>query len=425
MRHLPQFSRQVWLLSLTSALASSAFLGAVQLLRVLYVLRLGYGPRFVGMLSAAGALGFALSSLPSGALGVRFGARRMMIIGAVVNIAGMALLPLTEGVPESLRDAWPLLVQVISSSGWSMLMVNQVTALMSFTTPRNRRNAYAVKEACAGLGMLLGSFVGGLLPGAFARLLGVSTTDAAPYRYSILAGIALAIGALVPLARVGSVPQVARGPGGARAWPPLAPFALLIGCAFFNNGAVASCKAFASAYMDLEFGLPTALIGTVTSLGQLAAIVGALSGPGLAWRRGSGHMMVVASLALAASLLLMFLMGHWVPASVGLVGTLALSAMWVPAFQVLQMEMADPTWRSLMSGATAVGMSLGFGSVSLGGGYIVTALGYRILFLVGAAMAVASALLMAALFRRAAGSGDTLAPATTGSRGRDGRATAS
>jgi len=81
----------------------------------------------------------------------------------------------------------------------------------------------------------------------------------------------------------------------------------------------------------------------------------------------------------------------------GIVGVYGILGIWRPAYQALQMDVARPEWRSLISGASAMGMSLGFGSMSLGGGYIVTAAGYTSVFGAGAAAALVSALLAALL----------------------------
>jgi predicted MFS family arabinose efflux permease len=177
------------------------------------------------------------------------------------------------------------------------------------------------------------------------------------------------------------------------------PLVVLVASGFLNNGATASSRAFASAYMDREFGLPASLIGMVSSIGMLLAVLAALSGPRLARRRGSSYAMVVASSFLALNLAQMALVNHWLTAGVGTAIALALSALWVPAYQVQQMEMVGPRWRSLMAGAGAVGMSLGFGTVSFTGGHIIASMGFRPLLLVGAALALGSAVLITMLRR--------------------------
>jgi MFS family permease len=399
---IPRYGRDVWLLGLAAALFTGGFLGMMQLLKVMYVLRLGFGPEFVGALFACGSLSFTFSSLPGAALGERFGPRRMLFIGGIVNVVGLAILPLTEFVPEGLRALWPLLVQVISSSGWSMLMVNMVTSLVAVTTPENRRGAYAMREALSGLGMFVGTLIGGMLPALFAGLLGLSTDQPAPYRYGLWVAVLVSLCGLLPLLWVRAVPHASRSRRARYSWKPLLPVLPLLACAFLHQGAVASCKAFTYAYMDREFLLPTAVVGSIASVGMFVAIPAALSSTGLARKQGSGFAMMIASWGLAGGLLVMGLIPHWVAAGVGTMAQFVLAALFVPAYQVMQMELADPEWRWLVAGAGNMCMSLGFGTISLTGGYIVAAAGYRQLFLLGALCALGAGTLMWHTLRRRA-----------------------
>jgi len=392
----PAVSREVWLLCLTTGLINAGYLSMMGLLKTIFVLRLGYGADFVGVIMAVGSLSFALSSLLGGILGGRFGSRRVMIAGAAVIAGGMALLPLTEYVSAVVQPFWPPLVQVITSAGWAWVAVNLVPALMAFSTPESRKDAYGLKEAGAGLGLFSGNIVGGLLPGAFAGALYLRLDTAAPYRYALIVAVVVALAALIPLLRLAEAPrppQAAAVPMRASA-RALRPFAGLIFAAFLNHAAVATVRVFYPAYLDRVFALPTALIGLIASIGTFLAVVGALVGPRLIGGRSSGFGMLIASLGMTASLLLIGLFDHWLAAGIGTIGALALMGLWTLAYQVLQMEMAAPSQRSLVAGIGWMGMSSGFTLMSFGGGQIVAAYGYRPMFLLGAALTAASATVM-------------------------------
>jgi MFS family permease len=400
-RWLAQYGRETLLISLAQALLSAAFLGVIELLIVLYALRLGHGPDFVGLLGAAAALSFSLFSLPGSALGRRHGVRSMMIAGAAATIIGMALLPLAESVPQAIEREWLLLSRVVSAGGWSILMVNQIAALAAYTGAESRKRAYALKEGSAGLGMLVGTLGGGMLPSAFACLLGGTTADPAPYRYGLCTSILLGLVGLIPLTLLAPTEKsVAESTAQTMPRAALAPLAALTLCAFLNHSAVASGKVFYSAYMDQEFGMSTSIIGLISGVGMSLAIAGALGSARLARDRSSGYAMLSASLGLLCSLLLMAVWDSPLSAALGAIGTATVRAVWLPAYQALQMEVTPASAHALVAGICSMAMSLGWGTMSFGGGYLVSAFGYRWVFLVGGVAAGLSATLMWSLLCR-------------------------
>ncbi len=397
--HFPALGHDVWFVAIATAFLSASFMGMQQLLKAIYVLRLGYGPEFMGLYFATGALSFSLASIPGGMLGARFGPRRMMILGALTMLGGAALLPVAEFIPTQARPVWLLSSQFVGACGWATFNVNQMTALMTFTNDENRKFSYSFRESLAGFGTFLGALIGGLLPAFFAALTGVTTALPAPYRYALIASVAIGLIGIAPLSRIGYVPTPPKAPTRQAALPTLLPLAVLLACAFLNHSAMASSRVFYPAYFDLEFGLPTALIGLITSVGTALAVVAALLGAPFARKYGSMAIMLVASLGMTGGLLVMALTPGWVGGAVGVIVTLALISMWVPNYQMRLMEMADPTQRALVAGAGSMAMSLGFASMSFNGGHLAAAAGYNRLFLLGAILAFASGIMVWVLLR--------------------------
>jgi len=93
------FGRDARLLLAASGLFALPFYGIQMVLRVLYVLRLGHGPEYVGLFSSVGAFAYMGMGLPSGALGRRFGIRKTMLAGGAITVVGMAFFPFTEYLP--------------------------------------------------------------------------------------------------------------------------------------------------------------------------------------------------------------------------------------------------------------------------------------------------------------------------------------
>jgi MFS family permease len=152
--------------------------------------------------------------------------------------------------------------------------------------------------------------------------------------------------------------------------------------------------------MDTVLSLPVSRIGLITSVGQFASILSPLLTPRLARHHGDGWTLMMASLGMGVGLLPLALVSHWAAAGLGSASVLALAAMRLPALQVFQMDLVDKQWRALAYGAMSMAMGFSFGSLSLAGGYVIAAVGYRTLFLLGSGLSIIGAALMWAILRR-------------------------
>jgi len=388
------------LLFVATGIISGVLFGIQKLLEVLYVLRLGHGPEYVGVFIASGALAFMGMSLPAGALGRRFGTQQMMLVGGIGIVLGMASMPLTEFVFPGARRLWPIGSRILMHSGWSMFNTNLVTALAAATSVDNRNDAYAVNGVLRGLGILVGSLVAGILPDLFARALHVSLDVPGPYRLALWVGAALALIGLMPLSLVEvSQPGFPRERKRNRGRFPVGPMALMMLYACVYNGGFATWQGFSSAYMDVELDLPISVIGMIAGAAQFVAILAPLVVAGPRSRRRNGWILLVTSLVTGISLVLVGLIRHWAAAGQAYVCTLALAAVWMPALAAFQMEIVDSEWWSLAYGAVSMAMGLGFGIAAALGGHVVAALGYSSLFLIGAGVSVVSAMPMWGILR--------------------------
>jgi predicted MFS family arabinose efflux permease len=89
-------------------------------------------------------------------------------------------------------------------------------------------------------------------------------------------------------------------------------------------------------------------------------------------------------------------------AGIGRAGILAVTALWMPALQIYQMESVDRHWRSLAYGISSTAMGLSFGTISLVGGYVAVRWGYPNLFLGGVLLTVVGSAIMWGALRRSA-----------------------
>jgi MFS family permease len=358
---LQRFNRPVRLYLVSSALFGFTIFGGIYtLLLNLYLLRLGYGPGFVGVVNASGMLALALFSLPAGALGGRWGSRRTLIAGLSLIVIGLGLLPLAELVPVPFQPGWLVGTYMIAWLGVAMYFVNTNPFLMAVTTPVERNHVFSVQVALWPIAGFAGSLVGGVLPGQIAGLLGVTLNHPGPYRYPLLLAAMLLIPSILAL-RATTEPigvqrqEIARhtNPG------PYRLIALLSLVTLLQLAGEGATRTFFNVYLDTGLQMPTAQIGTLMGAAQLLAVPAALATPVLAARLGNRDTVITGSFGMAFSLLPLVLIAHAGAAGLGFIGMTAMASIRRPAISVYAMEIVPAAWRTTMSSATtmAVGVS--------------------------------------------------------------------
>ena len=391
---LRDFNRDVRLYLVTTMLIGLTVDGGVYtVLFNLYLLRLGYGPEFVGLVNGSGMLVFALCCLPAGTLSGRFGNRRMMILGLTLLTIGCGLLPFAELHTGNWQAGWLFITWCFAFIGFAMYFVNTAPFVMTVTHQSERNHVFSVQAAVWSLAGFAGSLIGGFLPGLFAIYLGVSLDQAAPYRYSLLVANLLLIPSV--LAIVGTReghPQPIKERQAKGEASPLRLIAFLTLVRLLVVTGVGTLFTFFNVYMDAGLQISTVHIGVLSAVGRLLSIPTALIVPLLTVRWGSGRTAAWASLGTAFSMLPLVLISHWGAAGLGYIGTIALTSIRYPAFLVYTMESVSPGWRGTMSGAGEMASGLSFSAMALGGGYIIAAFGYRSFFLTGASLTVVGTL---------------------------------
>jgi len=357
----------------------------------LYVLRLNFGPEFVGQMNFVANLVFALGSLAAGWLGSRFGDRRIMIVGLTLSAVGAAALPLADIIAVEAQPGWLIGALFFAYTGLSFYFVNSGPFLIRSTLPAARGNIFALQSAISAIASFGGGLLGGLLPGIFAVIFLVSTAHPAPYRVPLLvAALLMAVAALL-VYQTSTIDEEIEGdmadgrPGAPR---PRSAYRLLIFMAlvrFLQVAGVGAAVTFFNVYMDDGLGVATATIGFISAAGRLVAVPAALIGPSLSRRIGYGPAAVVGSFGTFASLLPLAFLPTPIAAGTGFVGLLAFTAIRFPAFYVYLMERTPPRLRATMTGTGEMAAGFSFAIISLLGGFIIVRYGYDATFL-GAAL---------------------------------------
>ncbi len=379
--------------------------GVYAVLLNLFLARLGYGPEVIGLVNAAGMVVFALASLPAGIVGERWGSKRIMLGGLGLLVAGAVLLPLADLLPAAARLPWLIIMLSCLYLGLALAFVNTAPMLLGLVAPDQRNQAYSTQTALLGLASFVGSLLGGLLPTVVSVLTGVALDQPMPYRYGLMvAGITL-IPALLALARIqpGAVPEMPAPPAGApgthAAHSILRLLSLIALVRVLQIAGLAVTSTFSNLYLDAELRVPTAQIGVLLAIGRLVSVPAALTSAALSARFGNRNVVIGASLATAVGMLPLALIPHWGAAWLSLMIVAGLSGVRYAASMIYFLDLVPPNRRATTAGVTEMAAGICFTALTFGGGYIITLLGYRALFLLGAALTSLSALVFWALFR--------------------------
>ena len=156
-------------------------------------------------------------------------------------------------------------------------------------------------------------------------------------------------------------------------------------------------RIFFNVYMDDGLGVSTALIGSLTAGGQLLAACTALAAPALSQRFGRVPVITAGAGAMVLCLVPLALVAHWAVAGAACMVLVALSSVRRSVYIVFQQELVPERWRVTMSSALTMAYGISIAGVSLGGGWMIDALGYRALFLSCAVITAAGRTLLSGL----------------------------
>ncbi|MEM7032066.1 MAG: MFS transporter [Chloroflexota bacterium] len=361
----------------------------------LYLVRLDYDTAFIGQVNSAGLFAFALTSLPAGFIGKRWGARRMMIAGLNGMLLACLLIPMAEFGPSAWQKAMLTFGYVFMLFSLAFYFVNALPFVTANTSPAERDQAFSVQAAFFSLSAFLGSLVGGILPNFFAATLSTDLADRAPYRYPLLLGAVLIIPGIWAMMQAQpetlysdepDEPDVSDETGlETRADYPetlsLTLIIMLVFVRFLQVSGMAAAMIFFNVYLDTQLLVSTVFIGVLISVARLVAAPAALATPYWTKKKGSVYMITFASFGSSLAMLPLAFFPHWLPASIGYIAAITFSSMRFPAFLSYSMTLVPPRQRAIVSGAGEMAAGLSFGAMSLSGGFIVDAVGYREFFL--------------------------------------------
>jgi MFS family permease len=395
------FDRSVILWLLTWGLAAFGYFGLQGVLFNLYLLRLGFGPEFIGLLVGSGQVIWAAAALPSAAMGRCFGLRMAMLASFVFMGVGFGLLLLVEALPRPLWEVWLLGCWGIVWIGAALITVNNVPYAMAIVDDEGRNAVFPAQAAVIALMTFVGSLTAGVLPALMVAWGGGTFTDAAPYRSALW---------LVPLLFLVCLPVLA----GTRPAPltetraddalptsrrPLPLFFVLAGIALLQSAAEGPVRAFFNVYLDRGLGVPPGQIGAIIGVAQLLPVLAALFTMHLLARWGAALTLGIGSIGTAVAILGLAAVPLLGAAATALMGVMTMAAIHAPARSVFSQQAVAPRWRTTTSAILTIGNALGWASTAAAGGFVIAVLGFEGLFALSAGLAAGAAVLALATHR--------------------------
>jgi MFS family permease len=399
----PEVRRFLWL----SAAVEYQYLGIYLIAVNLYLLRLGFGPEFIGVVTGSGIAAYSGMALLSGYVGRPRSAARQVTCGVLIIVFGLIGIAYTDLVPGDARAGWVLTTNALAWMGGGLFGVGRLPYLAAVAT--DQRVLTLSLERLMGIGF---AFLGGLavtfVPGLAARLLGTDLDDPAPYRMAILMAPAVLIPALAGFARV-----TRRAPAlqehhdehvgsGARLLPVSPVKMILLLCAFaalFNLAATPPLYFF-NVYLDEGLAVSPALIAFAMGVARLGSLPITFFLPALTHRWSLIGLLIAIAFSLAVAMITMALVPHALVASASFLTCSLLLAVYEPVFDLYRMEAVPASMQTRMAGATLTATYGAQSTAGFTGGYIAVAHGYPMLFLGAAGLACAAGLLLRPARRR-------------------------
>ena len=369
-------------------------MGIFGVLLNLYILRLGFGPEFLGMVNGASAFAFAVFGLPAAAVGRRVGTRKAMLVGTVVATLCSALVAATEYVPLEMRAEWLIGVRLVRSLGFALYIVNAHPFMMAATGRAERTHAFSIHTAIWPLAGVAGSLVGGVLPDLCASVLAVDLNSPSPYGWALFIGSLLFAPAILALGATTELPVSPRAAEqSTKKSGPRLLIAVLATIAMIQYLGFGAVQSFFNVYLDEGLGVSTALIGVLLASAQLTGGIGGLATPLLTKRLGHGAVVTITSVMGAVAILPIALFPTWQVAGASFLVLIGLATMRYAAITVYHQELAPREWRTTMAGAFNMAGGLSYSLSSIAGGFAIGSVGFSGMFLAGAAISVLGAVL--------------------------------
>ena len=375
------FSRPARLFLLSSLLVWAGF-GVNQVLFNLYLVEAGFGEAFVGRAVSLNGLGLALAALPAGLLADRWGRRRSLMLGAVLD--GVALLIRCMVVEPGLL----LGASFLAGVGQSVLAIAAAPFLTEHSGARERTHLFSAFLATELLAAVVGNLLGGWLPAALRHLPDAARPDMFhAYRVTLVLGAAIQLVGVIPLMAMRGLREMSlsreRTTADRQATRRIWPIAINALCIGAGAGLVIP---FMNLYFKSRFDCSSAQIGMFFSLAQVSTAFAALLGPAVAGRLGTLRTAIALQLLSLPFLVTLGAERNLEIAVVAFWFRATLMQASTPLLMAFIMEVLPPSLRSRASSFVNLLWNAGWAVSATSSGLLIQHYGYAVPFYVTATL---------------------------------------
>jgi MFS family permease len=370
------FSRDVRLFLLYNLFANVGW-GVFVLIFNLYLRELGLRENDMGLFNAAQTLAMAGGAATMGPVLDRLGIWGATVGGVSIFLVATFIMAFAE-VPAAL-----LVLSVISGLGLAYLFTTTMPFIIAWTKRDERQFVSALSFSVVSLSTTLGSLVGGFLPDLLPG------NDLQVYRWTLVAGIAIAALGLIPMLLMGQArsgrglpdPTAAREATDANERSQVrrdtSVFVLVGGLMAVGAGMVFP---FFNVYLT-DLGASSNQVGFIFAVGGLCAAAIGLSAPLISQRLGSIYGVAAVRLAILPFYLALILTPTLpLAAATHIVRQTSISMAW-PIDSTFISEVLPPKARSRVFGLRSAAWNLGYSAASLIAGFLIVHVGYAATFL--------------------------------------------
>ncbi len=377
--------------------------GAFGVIQGLYILSLGFDETVLGTILSARMLSAAVASLPAGILSDRIGRRPVLVTAGVMTTVGYL------GMAVSSSPAMMVLFSCVNGIAMACQATSGAPLLAESSTPADRARLFGVNFSLSMAATMIGSLVGGVLPGKLLFL-----GESSSFRWSLLVFAAITLGGVWPARRIEEDPPSRPEPAEPSAKPIsvlthelrsltetarekdilcLLTYGVLIG---FGAGLVVP---FFNVFLSQKLGIQTATIGLIMSVCNGATAIAGLVAPVLAEKYGPVATVVGTQIASIPFLMLIALPPNVYLVSVALFMRSALMNMSSPVASTVSMELAGPDRRGRISSLMRIADNVARALSAVAAGYIMSKWGYEVPYFFTAVLYFAASIVYWKAFR--------------------------